>query len=279
MDQVIIVIPVYKTIPNLSESISIQQCFKILPNYPVAFIHPKKLDTTNYQNLARNANISFHLEEFEPAYFKDVHGYNNLLLSTTVYKRFATYKYILIYQLDCFVFRDELSVWCAKDYDYIGAPWIKYNKTKNTYEFDGVGNGGFSLRKVSSHLRALRTYRPLYPVNELMEWYKAFNITGKITRFPQLLLKLLGLQDNIWTPLNRFSENEDFFWGYYVPKACRWFRVPYEMEAMKFGFEEAPAYLYELNDQQLPFGCHAWEKYDPGFWRPFIKTNQPLEAI
>jgi hypothetical protein len=33
--------------------------------------------------------------------------------------------------------------------------------------------------------------------------------------------------------------------------------------------------LYELNGHELPFGCHAWERYDRAFWEeqlPFLRA-------
>ena len=32
---------------------------------------------------------------------------------------------MLIYQLDAFVFQDDLAYWCQQNYDYIGAPWLR----------------------------------------------------------------------------------------------------------------------------------------------------------
>lgn len=32
----------------------------------------------------------------------------------------------MIYQLDAWVFNDELSSWCSLGYDYIGAPFFPY---------------------------------------------------------------------------------------------------------------------------------------------------------
>ena len=37
------------------------------------------------------------------------------------------------------------------------------------------------------------------------------------------------------------------------------------------GFELEPRYLYNLNQKKLPFGCHAWEKHEPDFWKNHIK--------
>ena len=93
---------------------------------------------------------------------------------------FLDSEYILIYQLDAFVFKDELKEWCQKGYDYIGAPWIatientiwlKYfnivarkfrSKNKNNREqiFFKVGNGGFSLRRTSSHYSIVKENEP-----------------------------------------------------------------------------------------------------------------------
>lgn len=49
--------------------------------------------------------------------------------------------------------------------------------------------------------------------------------------------------------------------------------VPSPIEASAFAFERSPRYLYELNNNTLPFGCHAWEKYDMDFWLKFIHLN------
>lgn len=44
------------------------------------------------------------------------------MLSAEFYDRFAAYEYVLIYQLDAFVFADRLAEFCQMGYDYIGAP-------------------------------------------------------------------------------------------------------------------------------------------------------------
>jgi hypothetical protein len=63
---------------------------------------------------------------------------------------------MLIYQLDAWVFKDDLMKWCNKGYDYIGAPWFEdfgsYEKGKKLWR---VGNGGFSLRKIKYFCKVL----------------------------------------------------------------------------------------------------------------------------
>ena len=75
------------------------------------------------------------------------------MLSSEFYRRFSKFEYILIYQLDAFVFKDQLNYWCKKGYDYIGAPWFEgFHLTKTGVNIIGVGNGGFSLRRVKTHI-------------------------------------------------------------------------------------------------------------------------------
>ena len=63
---------------------------------------------------------------------------------------FAKYEYILIYQTDCWVYEDRLDEFMDKGYDYYGAPWKLEGLT---WSKNSVGNGGFSLRKVSAMRR------------------------------------------------------------------------------------------------------------------------------
>ena len=120
-------------------------------------------------------------ENFDDAFFTDIHAYNTLMLSPEFYERFTAYRYILIAQLDTYIFRDELQAWCARGYDYVGAPWIvrdiyrhplmrlcsaikkRYceatGKPNSQVTGNKVGNGGLSLRKVESHLRVTRQLR------------------------------------------------------------------------------------------------------------------------
>lgn len=158
---VTIVIPIYKTNLSDTEKMSLNQCMKILQHYKIVFIHPEGLDVNSI-----NFNGKIKSETFEKKYFTSVLGYNSLMLSSEFYERFLDSKYMLIYQLDAFVFSDQLKKWCDKDFDYIGAPWISSpnslmkkitllfaskQKKERQKIFFKVGNGGFSLRNVAKH--------------------------------------------------------------------------------------------------------------------------------
>lgn len=84
------------------------------------------------------------------------------MLNPDLYKRFIDYEFMLVYQLDAWVFRDELFYWCDQGFDYIGAPWYEgYEKATHTSKIiSPSGNGGFSLRKNNSIMNAL--YKTFY---------------------------------------------------------------------------------------------------------------------
>ena len=162
-----VVIPVYKSYFGELEEKSFLQCVKVLGNYEVVLVQPEGLDSSYITKKFDAITV----ESFPKHYFQNIEFYNELMLSPLFYERFLDSEYILIYQLDAFVFKDELTEWCQKGYDYIGAPWIaslnksilakffnfvatKFRtKKKNGREqtFFKVGNGGFSIRKVVSH--------------------------------------------------------------------------------------------------------------------------------
>ena len=116
---VCIIIPIYQEKLSKTEEISLAQSIRILGSHPIVIIKPKSLNISHLQQ--QYPQISF--ENFDDTYFKGTLSYNRLMLSEEFYSRFLAYEYMLIYQLDAFVFRDELEYWCAKGYDYIGAPW------------------------------------------------------------------------------------------------------------------------------------------------------------
>ena len=153
------------------ERISIERCLDILGGYPISVVAPDDLVLPH--PLDRLPTV-----RFASVYFTSISAYSSLLLSMQFYERFLSYQYMLMHQLDSFVFRDELLDWCAHGYDYIGAPWIGETfpnepKTRQGLPFwirsrmfrflppldHSVGNGGFSLRRVKTMYRALSMLR------------------------------------------------------------------------------------------------------------------------
>lgn len=273
MPLVSVVIPVYNSQPTDSEIKSFKQCLIVLEKYPISLICPYNLDVTVYELIAKDFQKQIIIKRFDEYFFTNIQSYNRLMLSRELYKRLEEYKYILIYQLDAWVFRDELEYWCRQDYDFIGAPWFyDYAKATNNSEIKGIGNGGFSLRKVSTAIRILSSFKRIEPLRNLWNSnsIKAINIAEKITIYKNFILALCYFKNNTFHLFNDFEWNEDFFWSSKADKLFKWYKIPSSEIAMYFSFEVKPEQLYTLTNKQLPMGCHAFEKYNPEFWKRFI---------
>ena len=78
--------------------------------------------------------------------------------------------------------------------------------------------------------------------------------------------------------MNYLLEHNDayedvFYSGFGYTSNC-WikFRLPSIQEAMLFSFEKCLSHLYQLNGEKLPFGCHAFKRYEfESFWVNYIK--------
>jgi len=231
--KVAVIVPYYHNDLSETEMISLQQCLRVFSDYPIIFAVPENL-YIKQGIIASNIQI----ERFSDACLESVNAYNRLMLSEVFYEKFLLYEYILIYQLDAFVFSDRLEEFCDMGYDYIGAPWL--NGQCNITRLDRciwyVGNGGFSLRRIRTFLSVLK--------NKCIDYV------------------------NI---------NEDIFWA---SQESETFHIPSVEVALDFAFERSVRECYKLNKYRLPFGCHAWEKHDIEFYRPFIEQygyRIPLE--
>lgn len=226
---VAVVIPIYKNKLSASEKASLLQCKNILNEFDRIIIKPKTLVIDSFiENQSRS------IQNFEDGYFKNIAGYNNLMLSPEFYDRFKAYKFILIYQLDAWVFKNELMIWCKQNYDYIGAPDIAFSQQGKGFS-NVLLNGGLSLRKV----------KPC--------WYAA---------------KIFQL---FW---RSYKGNEDAFFSAHFTRfyPISWFlKLPNYQTALNFAYEKNPSLAHAQNQGKMPFGCHAFEKYEPDFWAEKIK--------
>ena len=149
--KVAVVIPAYHELDRF-EKFSLRQARKILGRYPLVFVAPEGKNFSYFEPGDMVAN-------FSAEYFQSSKTYSALLLTPQFYETFLDFDYILIYQLDAFVFYDALEEFCLLGYDYIGAPWpylVEVGK-----KFLRVGNGGFSLRKVKAHYKLLLNHADL----------------------------------------------------------------------------------------------------------------------
>ena len=273
MKNVVVVIPVYRPDPKEEEIASFMQCVTVLRNYKIVLLTYKSLICDAYEHIARKCNTELNRENFDKSFFCSVEGYNRLCLDRMFYERFIEYEYMLIYQLDAWVFRDELSFWCSQGFDYIGAPWFIKADDRYSYELSGfVGNGGFSLRKIKFCLRVLNDmkYMPIF------NWRWLLKTSNSIWDLLKIPLKSIGVHNNrSWFVMKegKIAINEDIFYSLFRHSYYNC-HFPTLEEAISFSFEVHPSYLYELNNNRLPFGCHAYRKYEyDTFWKRYIIDN------
>ena len=252
---VAVVVPIYKEMPNHNEQISLKQCLNILSSHPIVFVGPENLNTIAYEDMCKG-KVTFEIVRFNTTYFKNIDAYNRLMLSSEFYKKFLHFKFILIHQLDAYVFKDELLYWCKQGYDFIGAPHPPHennlneiqflkgyskivgfmNKLLNTHhKISNVGNGGFSLRKTNTFYR-------------MVKFLKRSTINWGIN-------------------------NEDGFFKYWGNILYPIVKLPEDDVALQFSIETEPTRSLIKLGGRLPFGCHAFEKYEPLTWQPYIKEK------
>ncbi|WP_373255073.1 DUF5672 family protein [Phocaeicola vulgatus] len=95
------------------------------------------------------------------------------------------------------------------------------------------------------------------------------NILKIISEF---ILKLCGFRNSLKYYATSFNLNEDMFFSLYANDV--WLHpnvnLPLPDEAILFSFEVNPSFLY-AKVQRLPFGCHAFEKFEfDSFWSQYI---------
>ena len=268
-----IIVPIYRSIMTSDEEISLATIRNHLSGYGICFVAPEQLD------LGLVIQSSETIERFPDDFFSGIEGYNRLLKSKGFYERFSDVEYILIAQLDCLIFSSDLNQWMAKGYDYLAAPWFKGFAKDHRPGLWRVGNGGLSLRRVNSYLRILGqkiVSGSIYPRWGHYAWKPPLEslesgIYTKISAFSGL--NPFSQYHTVEDELKKFPYNEDVFWAIETPKFDSSFHVPSAEEALPFAFEVAPRWSYEGNREKLPFGCHAWGKYDRDFWENILNKK------
>lgn len=268
---VCVVIPVYKETLTSAEIISLKQCISILGQFKIVFAAANNLDLQKYEEHCGQQKIA--TVRFQSTFFESIGGYNQLLLSENFYRQFIEYQNILIYQLDAYVFNDKLEAWCNKNYSYIGAPWFRnFETTNGENELWAVGNGGFSLRRVNDFLAVFKHKGKIFSFSFLWQKYSTYSALQRILRLPKIMFQYF-FQNSTQHLYQLFGENEDHFWSFHAPRIDVNFKIAPIDDALNFAFECNPRKMYKLNQNRLPFGVHAWEKYGKDFWLAYISEN------
>lgn len=230
MKKCCVIIPIYNTIPTQSEILSIERSLAILSEYDIFMIHSATMNLRNYY-----CYDSIQFISFSPRYFKSNKSYSRLLLSKKFYIPFLNYEYLLIAQTDTYILNTNYSLesFAIKGYDYWGAPWPNgpFSKPYNLKDYIKllfiphpenchIGNGGFSLRKVTS----------------------TYHLTKKYC----LIIKTL------------WHFNEDLFFSWCAQGSKNNYNTASIVEASSFALETNAR--SEIEKGNIPYAVHAWEK-------------------
>lgn len=226
LNQCVIVVPIYKEFNDLTDSelASLEQLRIVLSKrHDICFLTHDSIDIAQYKVIF-NHETKPSVIYVDKKHFLNRENYAKFVSEKTFYEYFDSYQYMLIYQLDAFVFYDKLEYWCSLGYDYIGAPFFMEDFVK---EGKMVGNGGFSLRKISA------------------------------------MINYINKNGDIDTP---YRWVDDLFFSMNYGNILN---IPTIDIARKFSIECHVQEEFNLSGE-LPFGCHAFEKYDRNFWLKYI---------
>lgn len=159
MKDVAIVVINYKELLNPLETISLNRCLDVFKNRDIFFVYPNNMSLLCYETALLNHNRMANFLAVDSKWFQSVSTYCKLLIQKDFYTYFSEYKYILIYQLDCYVFKDNLDYFIDMGYNYYGAAWNYSNLYKT------VGNGGLSLRNVAAFIENIEERKDLDFIN------------------------------------------------------------------------------------------------------------------
>ena len=214
---------------------------------------------------------------FRARYFGSAAAHGLLLMTKGFYKKYSRYEHVMFYHLDSLVFSDELAEWCDKAHDYIGAPWFKCGDSP-WVDQARVGNGGFALLRVSKAIEALKARHRYIRGSRWLDLHVMWT-PELVAHWMERLAKWFPNSKTLWRLVDEWRQfmdpasnnrNNDIFWSdmakYYLPG----FRVASFHEGLRFAFEVSPSECFRMNGGNMPFGCHAWERYDREFWEPYL---------
>jgi hypothetical protein len=268
---IIIAVPAYKPYAALTESehLAWLQFTQVYAAYDFCLICPDSLLVEPYQ--ASRPAVCIRAERFANSFFTGTASYNKLLLTLDFYQRFSAYEYLLICQLDVFVFRDALPEWMSKGYSYVGPPWFRgFEPPLDDAQLWHVGNGGFSLRRVAHAIRVLTTDQPIFSWPTLLRGCFSAGLLPGLKQVPATLRRGL-LANSTHHSRNDYPSQEDVFWSVICADRFAWYTVPTPQEALDFGFDYHPTLMLELNSGQLPMGFHAWDRHRNEFWTELFR--------
>jgi hypothetical protein len=237
----VVLIPVYKPRLPAHEETALAVSLGNLKGWPLWFIGPQGLDWGWYREQAPQSDFL----ALDPQYFASARSYSNLLLSPAFYAYLEGIDYHLICQTDAVVLKPTLAHFLTEDYHYWGAPWpsgwsidlpVRIGTKTEIFKLNAfVGNGGLSLRATQA-------------VKQLL------------SEFPETL--------HDWVAL---GNPEDLFMAL-MGGLSKGFKIPNLRKAASFAIELEPERMLFLNQGELPFGAHQWDRFGGEIFRKTLAS-------
>lgn len=277
-----VVVPAYREHLSDDEELALKHLDHFLPEADKYLVMPETLDF---------GRDGYREARFAPVFFRGIPGYNRLMLSRDFYARFEKYEFILINQLDALILRSDVERFLALKVDYLGAPLVEHDAS-GAPTLTRVGNGGLSLRRISGFRRLLDSPAPKTTVREYYRRrYTEGSLKYRLLGVPRACLAASGLRTSIQKTIARglgrqyrvdfaaeawaYSQGgaaEDRFISLEARNYCPDFTFGRIDQALTFAFEREPRFCYAQAGGRMPFGAHAWARYDRAFWEPHLLT-------
>ena len=217
----IIGIPIYKSKLKETEKASLNQLCKVIGHsYEICLICPDNIELNEYIDIAYSNGVYLSYLFCGNEYFKSTETYSYMLETPDFYNCFNEYDYLMIYQLDGWIFVNFLDYYIDLNVDYIGSPWrtgiLHFNE-------DTVGNGGVSLRRVQKFINVCSKFTS--------SDYQKQHVENEDLFFCKTMRKQINLKFADIKNASNFSLQSN--WQYFINK---------------------------YNDKHLPMCLHAWHR-------------------
>lgn len=246
-----IIIPVYYENPTRLDMFSLNSLNNNLTDFKdfdVCLVHPEGLGCAQWKRHIDHDVIS---RPFSEENFYSTLSYSKMLETYEFWNTFSEYEYALIFQTDGYCVGGSLKEWTDRGYDYIGGPIIATDA--RWFNVPAVGNGGVSLRKVSTMIEVTD------PDGEFMK-----ESSEDIKRHDE-------------TNGQMYSTYEDLYFAQLVPMLWEFTKPQFE-EAANFCFDMNPEFVYEMVGQKLPLFVHAFDK-NIRFYENLIEDFKDIDII
>lgn len=263
-DRVIVVVPIHRRELSEDEEVCLWRCSGMLAPWRKYFLAPAGLAL---DGLEERYGFDGTIERAS-CFFGSQWTYNWMMLDHQLYALFEPYRFVLVHQLDAFLFRRNLEEFLALDFDYFGAPWPHWFSTRALGgPIGAVGNGGLSLRSVEKSKNALLRCIDA-PADLLRAGIPGPGGLGTFYNKAELLARSGRFRDRAFRRvLLNWQSNEDIFWALVAPRIGVGFRAAPLDVAAQFAIDLDPEeFLGNPIDSELPFGCHGWASNAAPLW-------------